>query len=347
MSRPAARMPIVPLHELTPGQQSDSFALLQECAKGLTREGKPYYACRFADKQRTVAYMVWADTPWFKVCEAEWRQGQVYKLRLTYIEHEKYGPQLELHNIRPTTDADLADGFDPSQFVDQSRFDPEAMFHELVMLAEKEIVSDPLRKLTKGLLQKWAKPIKELPASENRFHPFRGGWLEHTLSVTKACMLLVEHYQRHYADAPVSLNRDLILCGAILHNIGRVKEMRTTGPVTPPQPTVPGKLLGHLILGRDLVRETALAQGDVPLDLLERLEHLVLSYLALPEWGSPRLPMLPEVILLHHAVDLDAKLEMYLRALRRDTTPGPFTVREPMLNKQLLKPGPWEAERVE
>lgn len=345
MPRAAIKMPIVPLHQLTAGQQADSFALLTECHKSTTRDGKPYYACRFSDGQRTVAYMVWADGPWFKACEAEWQQGQVYKLRLTYTEHEKYGPQLELQNIRPANDGDLADGFDPSQFVERSRFDAQAMFQELLTLTEKEIGHEPLRKLTRGLLVKWEGPLKELPASEQRFHPFRGGWLEHTLSVTKTCMLLAEHYLRHY-EGMSALNRDLILCGAVLHNLGRVKEYRSSGPVTPPLPTVPGRLLGHLILGRDLVREAALAQGDVPTEILDRLEHLLLTYLTLPEWGSPRLPMLPEVLLLHHAIDLDAKLEMYLRALQRDTTPGPFTARDPMLNKQLLKPGAWEAERV-
>src|SRR5262249_29829812 len=96
MSRTAARMPIVPLHQLTAGQQADCFAVLTECTKGTTRDGKPYYVCRFSDGQRTVANMVWADTPWFKACESEWQQGQIYKLRVTYGEHEKYGPQIEL-----------------------------------------------------------------------------------------------------------------------------------------------------------------------------------------------------------------------------------------------------------
>ena len=61
------------------------------------------------------------------------------------------------------------------------------------------------------------------------------------------------------------------------------------------------------------------------------------SYLTLPEWGSPRLPLIPEVLVLHHADDLDAKLEMYARCLTRDTSPGPFTERDPQLGRALLK----------
>jgi 3'-5' exoribonuclease len=64
---------------------------------------------------------------------------------------------------------------------------------------------------------------------------------------------------------------------------------------------------------------------------------LVLSHLTLPEWGSPRLPMIPEALILHHADDLDAKLEMYFRHLEKDTSPGAFTERDPVLGKQLLK----------
>ena len=67
------------------------------------------------------------------------------------------------------------------------------------------------------------------------------------------------------------------------------------------------------------------------------LEHLIVSHLNHPEWGSPRLPLIPEAILLHHADDLDAKMEMYARCLMRDPSPGPFTDRDPMLGRHLLK----------
>jgi len=70
---------------------------------------------------------------------------------------------------------------------------------------------------------------------------------------------------------------------------------------------------------------------------VQLLEHLIISHLNLPEWGSPRLPLIPESLILHHADDLDAKLEMYARCLSRDTGPGPFTARDPVLNRQLYK----------
>ena len=177
------------LSDLTPGQLGDFFALLAEKNKGATREGKPYYACRFRDARRTVAFMVWGDGPWFAACESDWQAGHFYKLRAVYGEHDRYGPQItELVAIRPAADADLADGFDPAQLVESSRYDPETMFTELKALATSQIADEPLRKLVLLLLDKYAAPPKRLPATRDRFHPFAGGLLEHTLAVTRSAV---------------------------------------------------------------------------------------------------------------------------------------------------------------
>src|SRR5207249_3330232 len=105
------------------------------------------------DARRTVAFMAWSDGPWFEACEQEWKEGQFYKVRGCYDEHKTYGPQIDIQIIRPVTEADQADGFDPGQFVDCSRYDREAMFAELVSLAETHIGDVPLRKLVLTLLE--------------------------------------------------------------------------------------------------------------------------------------------------------------------------------------------------
>lgn len=327
--------PLLSLHELTPGQFADFFALLAGRSKGATRDGKPYYSCRFRDSKRTVTCMIWADSPWYSVCEREWQEGQSYKIRGIYGEHERYGQQIEIHNIRPVTDADRAEGFDPAQVVESSRFPVDEMFDQLTALAGKEIQDEPLRRLVLTLLERHAGRLKELRASERQFYPFRGGWLEHVLSVTRNCIRLADHYLAHYPDLQPPLNRDLVIAGAVLHDIGRVLEL--DDDAGSPQPTVPGKLFGHVVLGRDLIRDTSRELGDVNPELVQLLEHLVLAHLSLPEWGSPRLPLIPECLILHHADDLDAKMEMYARCLSRDQSPGPFTARDPVLGKPLLK----------
>jgi 3'-5' exoribonuclease len=323
------------LCEMSSGQSGDFFALLAERTRGARRDGKPFYTCRFRDAGRVAAAMIWADGPWFEDCEQSWREGQFYKVRGQYDEHRTYGPQIDIHNIRAVTDADRADGFEPTQFVEHSRFDPEALFAELTALVDAKIADAPLRKLVRTILDENADRLKQAPATLRNFYPFAGGLLEHTLSVTHSCVLLADKYLEHYPDLTPPLNRDLVIAAAVLHDIGRIRELGDD--VANVQPTVPGRLLGHLLLGRDLVRDAALKLGDVNSELLQMLEHIILSHLALPEWGSPRLPMIPECLIIHHADDLDAKLEMYVRCLMRDKEPGPFTARDPVLGKQLYK----------
>lgn len=330
-----AKPPLLRLHEMTPGQSGDFFVLLAEKARGARRDGKPFYTCRFRDAGRTATFMVWSDGPWFEVCEREWQEGHFYKLRGVYEEHSTYGPQLDVANVRVVSEADRADGFDPLDFVERSRFPVDAMLQELWDLAETQIADVPLRRLVLNVFQRHGPVLKRLPASQKHFYPFAGGLLEHILSVTHTCLHLVDKYAGVYEELQPPLNRDLVLAGAMLHDIGRVLEWDLE--LAEPQPTVAGKLVGHVVLGRDLVRQTAQELGDVDPELLQLLEHLILSHLTLPEWGSPRLPMIPEAIILHHADDLDAKLEMYVRCLSRDQETGPFTARDAALGKSLLK----------
>lgn len=328
------RLPIVPLHALPVGQLADCFAVLVEKSRQATRDGKIYYACRFRDKLRSVSCLVWSDGPWFEACERQWKEGECYKLRVIYSEHERYGPQIELHNIRPATDADRADGFDLSQLVEASRFPVDQLWQELRQFVEKEI-AEPWRQLVMLLLTSFEDKLKRLPASEKQYYPFSGGWLEHTLSVSRLVAWLADYYRQYYPDLQPPLNRDLIITAAVLHEIGRVAEFGDE--LAQPQPTVAGKLLGHLQLARDIIRQAASQVPQLNAEQLLLLDHIILSYLTLPEWGSQRLPMIPEVLILHHADDLDAKMEMYYRCLSRDSMPGPFTARDPILGRPLLK----------
>lgn len=325
----------VRLCELTPGQQGDFFALLSERSRGARKDGKPFFTCRFSDAGRSAVFMVWSDGPWFPACENEWKQGDFYKLRAVYEEHPTYGPQLDLQNLRAITDEDKAAGFKAIDYLRRTQFDVEAMYTELWMLAETTISDVPLRRLVLTLLTRTARQLKWVPASPRQFFPFAGGLLEHTLAVAHSCVHLVDKYQTHYPDLVPPLNRDLVMAAAILHDLGRTQEFAEESVTF--ERTVPGHMLGHLLLCRDMIRDTARELGDVDPELLQLLEHIVLTHLVLPEWGSQRLPLIPEVLILHHADDLDAKLEMYVRCLSHDKEPGPFTARDPVLGKALYK----------
>jgi 3'-5' exoribonuclease len=327
--------PLVRLSELKSGEAGDFFVYLAERSRGTTRDGKPYYTCRFRDAGRTATVMVWQDGGRFEDCDTTWQQGGFFKIRGTFQENERYGPQIEIQQIRPVQEGDRADGFDPADLVERSRFDSDAMLGNLRTLAGEHLADEPLRRLVLTIIDRHAEALKRLPATRDKFYPFAGGLLEHTLRVAGMALQLVEIYAAHYTELKPPLNRDLVVAGAILHDMGRVLELGDE-PVQP-HPTVPGQLFGHLVLGRDLVRDTARELGDLNPELLQLLEHVILAHLELPAWGSPRLPLVPEALILHHADDLDAKMEMYVRCLSRDRESGPFTARDPVLGKQLLK----------
>ncbi|HMP02635.1 MAG TPA: HD domain-containing protein [Gemmatales bacterium] len=337
---PNSAVPFTTLEQLQPNQLADCFALLVRKQPGTTRTGRPYFTCQFRDARRVLPAQIWQESPWLADCDKEWHEGLALRLRVKLTVHEHYGPQLDIHDWRRPTEADVQAGCEPRLLIEASRFPVEAMWSELIELVTKEIASEPLRRLVLELLAAWRIRLVELPASDGRFHPFRGGWLEHTLSLLRTALGLTDHYLRHYAGIEPTLDRDLVAAGAVLHDVGRAAEWEP-GPTGSPRPTVPGRLFGHLMLGRDLVRSAALRQGDVPGPLREKLEHLILSHLVLPEWGSPRLPLIPEVLIIHHADDLDAKLEMYLRCLSRDTGGGDATARDGTLNRPLLKATDW------
>ncbi|MGE3807667.1 MAG: 3'-5' exoribonuclease YhaM family protein, partial [Gemmataceae bacterium] len=302
------------LSELEPGQFADCFVLLAERTRGTTRDGKPFFTCRFRDHKRTASCMIWADGNWYTACE-EWQPGTFYKVRILYGEHERYGPQFELHQIRAVNDEDRASGFDPLVFLPGPRRNLDALFAELLELVEQKI-DGPLQKLVMKLLHEHGERFKRSPASRRHYHPYPGGLLEHTLTLAQNCLYLVDKYAGQYADMQPPLNRSLLLAAAVLHDIGRIAEL-SDHPFLP-EPTVPGRLLGHIQLAREMVREAARSIEDLDPELLMLLDHLILSHLTLPEWGSPRLPVIAECLILHHADDLDAKMEMYARCLRDD-----------------------------
>ncbi|MGL4555555.1 MAG: HD domain-containing protein [Gemmataceae bacterium] len=323
----AAKPPLEQLSDLVPGRRADFFALLTDRKRGVTREGRPYYHCRFRDAKRAVSLMAWADDRWFGPCEKEWREGQFYKLRAVYAEHERYGPQIELHELRPVRDSDRKEGFDEAAFVEASRHDLAYLWTELRTLATKHVEDEPLRALVIGLLDAHAEPLMRLPATRDRAYPFRGGLLEHVVAVTRLAVDLADRYALAFPDLKPPLNRSLVAAGAVLHDVGRVRELGDDLGATA---TLMGRFFGPGVLGRDLIREAS-REFPVREDLLTLLEHVVASAHA-KEPG-----LIPEAVLVTHADRLDLEVAQMARLLERDASAGPFTDRDAGLGRALLK----------
>ncbi len=333
----AKKPELVKLCELQPGIQADCFAQLVEKVHSTTREGKEFYSCRFRDLRRSVAVAVWGDGELYEACHTHWQVGEFYKLRAVLFIHEKYGPKIDIEQIRGVEERDSSEGFTTRDFLERSRFEPDETFATLVAFAEAEVKDEPLRALVHKLLHDHAAHLKLLPASPRHYYPFAGGWLEHTLNVTRHSAWLADRYREQFPDLLPPLNRDLVIAGAVLHDIGRVKEFDAAAPGQLPRPGITSELFTPLFLAYELIRSTAKEIAGLNAELLELLLHIVVTHLKLPEWGSPRIPAIPEVLIVHHADDLDAKFEMYARCLTRDASDGPFTERDPVLGRILLK----------
>jgi len=339
MSSKANTPAVVRLSDLKTGERGTFFAVLAERTRHSTQNDRPYYSCKFRDIHRTASYMVWHDSPHFRECDSSWEPGHFFKLQAIYSEHSKYGPQLEsVEKIRFVNDRDKADGFDPAELVARSRSDPDEMLRELLAFIRETIADEPLRRLACGLIERHGDRLKRLPAHEKRFYPFAGGLLEHTLSVARMATQLADFFRDRYPDLKPPINKDLVAAGAVLHDIGHVAELEPSdSPFDRPKPTIEGRLVGHLVLGRDLVRDAAREQVDLNPELLRLLEHLIVTHLDLPEWGPPRTSFIPEALILFFADGLDARMEMFARCLMNDSSAGPFTERDGLLGQRLLK----------
>ena len=330
---PAKQLPIVELSQMTPGQEADLFVLMSVKEELKTRDGKPYFRVGFRDAAREVVFPVWGDSTWAIECREGWQPGQFYKLRAEYRE-SNYGPQLEIRKIRPVNDADRADGFDSAMCQPRSRFDAVTMFNELVSIAREQIANAPLSALVVGILEANRETLLTLPAASRNHHAFAAGFLEHVLSVTRTAVYLAGKYADYYSTLNPTLRADLVVAGAILHDIGKVRELvqHPAGADYSPE----GHLIGHILQGRDIVREASATHPLDP-DTLLRLEHIIVSHQRLAEWGSPKPPMTPEALIVHYADDLDAKFHMMAAILRDDQTPGPTTSKKNVLMQQVFR----------
>ncbi len=323
------------LSDLQPKQSADCFVLLANKEKSKTRDGKPYYRVTLRDAIRATTSMIWNDSTFFPECDSVWQPGQFYKVRGRYQETD-FGPQFDLEKIRLVEAGDEAQGFRAGDLVPATRFNVEEMFTELISIASQQITDAPLRKLVIELLMEHQHDIRQIAAAAKNHHAFTGGYLEHVLSVTRLALQFAEKYGEYYPDMQPPLNKSLVVAGAILHDIGKIHELKYSPSGS--TYTAAGRLVGHIFIGRDMIRDKALTIADFNPETLLRLEHIIISHQSLPEWGSPIAPSTPEALLVAEADNLDAKFHELAATLMTPLTPGEeFTTRDNPLRRAIFR----------
>lgn len=321
------------IRDFQPAQLIAGIFAIQNCQLGQTKGGKPYIRCLIADRTGRTPGRMWNCTEeLFRTLPTD---------GFVYIEGQTQPYQGEMQVIiqviRPArpSEADLLD------LLPRSERDPDEMFEELARIIEW-IEYAPLRGLVQTYLDDAAlmSRFKQAPAAMSLHHACIGGLLEHTLSVMKLAELIVPLYPQ--------VNRDLVLVGLFLHDLGKCFELTwETGFGY----SEDGQLIGHV--GRGLIMlEAKLAEAAargvlVPQAVARVLGHIILSHHGKPEFGALKVPSTPEAIAVAHIDDLDAKLHMAIAATRSETGAekseelgGHFTEKIWALDTRLYRPDP-------
>ncbi|HEX6938290.1 MAG TPA: HD domain-containing protein [Longimicrobiales bacterium] len=262
----------------------------------LTKNDKPYLRLQLSDRSGEIEGRVWDDAE--RVHERVVEGGFVgVRGRIESFRGQR---QLKVEDIAmltvPAEDLEL--------FLPHTSIDRDRLASELDALIAS--VEDPaLRALLVRLLgpdSETGRAFRRAPAAKRNHHAYVGGLLEHTVSVAWVCSALARHYG-------AALDRDLLVAGALLHDIGKTREIAIAGgfPYTDE-----GNLLGHIVLGIQMVRDAAREVPELTEERALLLQHLVASHQGKYEWHSPRLPMTLEALLLHYVDDLDAKMHQAL-----------------------------------
>jgi 3'-5' exoribonuclease len=273
---------------------------------------------------------------------------------------------------------DALDAFEQDDFVKvkglinkyRNRF--QLTIHKLRRLGEAEIdYADYLPKTTRNIDELWqtladfvatfqdahlkaliqafmadpqlAEAYRNAPAAKTLHHAYIGGLLDHVVSLFRCCDLVCRNYPQ--------VNRDLLLAGAFLHDVGKIHELTYSRSFSY---TARGQLLGHMVIELEMLQAKIALIPDFPGELKTLLEHLIISHHGEYEFGSPKLPMFPEALMLHYLDDLDSKMESMRAHFEREAdVESPWTsynnsLARPLLNsKKFLAPKTAPAEATQ
>jgi 3'-5' exoribonuclease len=331
---------VVRLSDLNDGQEAVCFAALVKKVRGTTYKNESFLKCYFRDRRVTLEAPLWTDSRFLKLAET-WAEGTAYRLHVRAALKPRYGLQLELLSIRPVVEADAADGYNFFDLVESSDKDPEILFKRIHEYVEKAIDELPLKRLVLAILNDHADLFKKMPAAQTFHHAYTAGLLEHVWSMTRIAAFLADHYARYYDRLNPPLNKGVIIAAAILHDIGKLREL-DYHPVEA-RYTTEGCLIGHVLMGRDLVRDEARKIEGFPKETLLLLEHAILSHHGKKEFGAPIVPQTLEALLVAFVDELDAKMNAAARNYLVCTTDGEFTDKVwPLDNRRFYKGVPTE-----
>lgn len=287
------------------------------------KDGKKFLLLTLSDKTGTIRAVDWHNA---ETNDNNVSVGDVVKVKGKVVVFEN---RLQLNLSKDYILKVLSDlEYDHERFIETTKRDVEKMYQELVAII-RNIENRFLRILLEKIFihdKKFVEIFLKAPAALSVHHAYKGGLLEHTLDVVESCFKIAQKY----SDI---VDSELLIAGALLHDIGKVYEYDITpsGIVV----TDKGELIGHIAMGIDMVEKISKEIKDFPEELLVEIKHMILSHHGEFEWGSPVLPKTPEALVLHMIDNLDAKLSQFLK-LSEKGEPGSWSEYDKKLGRRIM-----------
>jgi len=278
------------VNQLKPSETVNDIFLLAEKSLSLKKDGDSYLSMVFADKTGKINAVVWDHIEKIK---HEIATGNFVRVQGSVGEY-KGSLQIIVKSIEILS----SDTVSPEDFIPSTRRNSQHMLERLINVS-RTIQSSHFRELLELFWQdeEFVKKLKLAPAAKKMHHAYLGGLLEHTLSL----VLLADKVADHYGG----IDKDLLLTGAILHDIGKIIEFDYEHQI---DYSVEGRLISHIVIGVDLVEKKISRIDNFPKKAALLLKHLIVSHHGSRELGSPQPPMTLEAVMLNYLDDIDSKM---------------------------------------
>src|ERR1700730_14436712 len=283
------------------------------------KSGEPYLALTLGDRSGHLEAKMWDNVEdAIDACN----QDDFVKVK-GLINKYKNGFQFTIHKLRRMGESEV----DFADYLPKTTKDIGELWQTLAGYVAS--FKDPhLKALVQAFMSdpEIAAAYRNAPAAKTLHHAYIGGLLDHVVSLFRSCDLVCRNYPQ--------VNRDLLLTGAFFHDIGKIHELAYNRSFSY---TTRGQLLGHMIIELEMLQAKLALVPDFPLELKTLLEHLIISHHGEYEFGSPKLPMFPEALLLHYMDDLDSKMEAMRAQFEREADlESPWTSYNASLGRPLL-----------
>lgn len=296
----------------------EGFCLIKTVERKLTSRGVPFLDMTLTDSDGEVGAKLW---DYKEELHGEFVPNDLVKVRGTMTPFNDT-QQLRIERIRRVSDED---GVRIEDFVPSAGFSGEAMFDELIAVADA-FSDEELKLLVKTLLNEYRDRLIYWPAAFRLHHAIRGGLLYHTLSILRMAQSVAKIYP--------FIDSDLLSAGVILHDIAKTQEFDVAPTGIASGYTVDGNLVGHLVRGAMAVEKCGRELG-LSEETLMLVEHMIISHHGEPEFGAAVRPMFLEAEILSELDTLDAKIYEIEQACR-GVEPGEFTQRQWALDNRKL-----------